>query len=183
MAVTEMATIQAYTVTARVMHWLIAVLVLLMIPLGFAAANEWGGPAAAMLYNLHKSIGAVLLPLVALRLLWRLGHPPPPLPADIPPLQQFVAHSTHWLLYALLLIQPTVGLIATSAYPAPVPIFGLFELPHVWPADRALSDRLFFLHRMLGIALAVVAAGHIGAALQHHFVRKDRILMRMITGA
>ena len=178
-----MASIPAYTLTARVLHWLIAVLVLAMIPLGFAAVNEWGGRAAPFLYNLHKSIGAVLLPLVVVRLIWRWRYPPLPLPPDIPPLQQMAAHVTHWLLYALLVIQPLVGLIATSAYPAPVPVFGLFELPQVWPADRALSERLFVLHRALGVLLAVVAAAHIGAALQHHFVRKDRILMRMITGS
>jgi cytochrome b561 len=177
-----MASTPAYTVTARVLHWLIAALVLLMIPLGFAAVNEWGGPLAPVLYNLHKSIGAVLLPLVLLRLIWRVGHPPPPLPSDIPPLLQLAAHTTHWLLYGLLVVQPAIGLIATSAYPAPVPIFGLFELPSVWPADRLLSERLFALHRWLGIVLAVVVAMHVGAALQHHFVRKDRILMRMITG-
>ena len=111
---------------------------------------------------------------------WRIRRLP--LPADIPALQQFAAHATHWTLYALLIVQPVVGLIATSAYPAPLPMFGLFELPHVWPENRPLSERLFALHRWLGIAIAAVAAIHIGAALQHHFVRRDRVLMRMLTG-
>jgi cytochrome b561 len=55
-------------------------------------------------------------------------------------------------------------------------------LPPVWPADRALSERLFVLHRWLGIAIGVVVAMHIAAALHHHFVRGDRVLMRMVTG-
>lgn len=173
----------AYTVTARVLHWLVAALVLLMIPLGIIIANEWGGRWQQTLYDLHKSIGVVLLPLVLVRLGYRWGHPPLPLPVDIPPLQRFAAHTTHWVLYALLVVQPLVGLIATSAYPAPIPFFGLFELPHVWPENRALSERLFVLHQRLGIALGVVAAMHIGAALQHHFVRRDRVLMRMILGS
>ena len=172
----------AYSVTARVLHWVVAALVLFMVPVGIIIANEWGGPVQQPLYDLHKSVGVLLLPLVLARLLYRLTHPPMPLPADIPALQQFAAHATHWALYGLLIVQPVVGLIATSAYPAPLPMFGLFELPHVWPENRALSERLFVLHRWMGIAIAAVAAIHIGAALQHHFVRRDRVLMRMLTG-
>jgi cytochrome b561 len=172
----------AYTVTARVLHWLVAALVLFQIPAGIVIANEWGGPVQERLYDLHKSVGAVLLPLVLARLIYRMTHPPFPLPDDIHPLQQAAAHTTHWVLYGLLIVQPAVGLIATSAYPAPIPIFGLFELPPVWPADRALSERLFVLHRWLGIIIGVIAAMHIAAALHHHFVRGDRVLMRMVTG-
>lgn len=171
-----------YTLTARVLHWVVAALVLLMIPLGIVIANEWGGPAQQFLYNLHKSIGATLLPLVIVRLLYRLTHPAPPLPSDLPAIQQFAAHATHWALYALILIQPIVGYIMTSAYPAPVPFFGLFNLPAIWPENRALSEQLSVVHLYIGIAIAAVAAMHVGAALFHHFVRKDRILMRMISG-
>jgi cytochrome b561 len=180
--VSPASALPAYTTTARVLHWLIAALVLLMIPLGIVIANEWGGPVQEPLYNLHKSIGALVLPLVVVRLIYRLTHPPLPLPADIPALQQSAAHATHWTLYGLLIVQPVVGLVATSAYPAPLPMFGLFELPPVWPENPPLSERLFTLHRWLGIAIAVIAAMHIGAALHHHFLRKDRVLMRMITG-
>ena len=154
-AASSASTIPAYSVTARVLHWLIAALVLPMIALGIIIANEWGGPVQQPLYDLHKSIGALLLPLIVVRLVYRLAHPPLPLPADIPALQQFAAHATHWTLYGLL---------------------------HVWPENRPLSERLFALHRWLGIAIAAVAAIHIGAALQHHFVRRDRVLMRMLTG-
>jgi cytochrome b561 len=174
--------VPAYSVSARALHWITAALVLLMVPLGIVIANEWGGPIQEPLYNLHKSIGAVLLPIVVVRLIYRLTHPPLPLPADVPPLQQSVARTVHWLLYALLIAQPLIGWIATSAYPAPLPVFGLFELPHIWPEDRPLSERLFAIHRSLGIAIAAVAALHIGAALHHHFVRKDRVLMRMVAG-
>jgi cytochrome b561 len=178
----ERAPVQAYTVTARTLHWITAVLVLIMIPLGIVIANEWGGPAQEWLYNLHKSIGPVVLLLVVIRLVYRLTHPPAPLPADIPAIQQLAAHATHWALYLLLIVQPLIGWIATSAYPAPLPMFGLFNLPPIWPDNRALSEQLFVVHRWLGIALAVVVTMHIGAALFHHVVRRDRVLMRMLTG-
>jgi cytochrome b561 len=172
----------AYTVTARVLHWLTAVLVLIQAPLGIIITNvkleAWGDT----LFNLHKSIGATLILVVLIRLIYRLTHPPLPLPHDIPETQRRLAEFVHWCLYGLLVVQGLIGWIATSAYPAPVPVFGLFELPAIWSEDRALSDQLYTVHRYLGIALVILVAGHIGAALHHHFIRRDRVLMRMITG-
>ena len=179
---TDGKTSTAYSMTARVLHWVTAVLVLIMLPLGVGIANEWGGPLKDPLYDLHRSIGTVIIPLVILRLGYRLTHPPLPLPEDVPPLQQLAAHATHWGLYALLIVQPFVGWIATSAYRAQIMVFGLFELPPIWPQDRALSDRLFVVHALIAAAIACLAAVHIAAALYHHFVQKDRVLMRMITG-
>lgn len=172
----------AYTMTARVLHWIMAVLILSMIPLGVVIANEWGGSAQDSLYDLHRSIGAAVIPLVILRLIYRWTHPPLPLPDDIPAIRRLAAHATHWGLYALLIVQPFTGWIAASAYRAPITVFGWFDLPPIWPANRAFSDQLFFIHGLIGIAIAGLVAAHIGAALHHHFVRRDRILMRMITG-
>jgi len=171
-----------YTLTARVLHWTTAVLILTMIPVGIVIANEWGGPAQTFLYNLHKSVGASLIPIVIVRLIYRLMNPPPPLPDDIPAIQQIAAYTTHWALYGLILVQPIVGYIMTSAYPAPVPFFGLFDLPAIWPENRALSDRLSAVHLYIGLAIAGLAAMHIAAALFHHFVRRDQVLVRMIRG-
>jgi len=171
-----------YTLTARILHWVTAVLVLIMMPIGIAMANADFGRAQDTLYHLHRSIGAVLLPIVLIRLLYRLRHPAPPLPANIPVMQQLAAHVTHWMLYALLIVQPILGWIATSAYRAPILVFWLFELPPIWPVDQPFSERMFVVHRLLGIAIVLLLCAHIGAALLHHFVRKDRVLMRMVSG-
>ena len=169
-----------YTATAKALHWLTAALVLTMIPIGIIMANLSLGPAGDVLYDIHRSIGAVLIPIVLVRLVYRLTNPPPPLPADIPAIQQLAAHTTHWALYALLIVQPIVGWVATSAYRAPIRVFWLFELPPIWPVDQPLSERLFGVHRVLGIAIALLLCAHVGAALFHHFVRKDGVLLRMI---
>lgn len=123
-----------------------------------------------------------VIPLVILRIIYRWRHAPLPLPDDIVPMQRFAAEATHWALYALIVVQPFTGWIATSAYRAPVVVFGWFELPPIWPQDRAFSDRLFSFHALTGIAIACLAATHIGAALYHHFVRRDHVLLRMISG-
>jgi len=172
----------AYTMTARVLHWLTAFLILAMIPLGVVIANEWGGSRQESFYDLHRSLGALLILIVVARLVWRWMYPPLPLPDDIAAIQRFAAHVTHWGLYALLIMQPFCGWIATSAYRAPITVFGWFDLPPIWPENRALSEQLFFVHSLIGFAIACLVAAHIGAALYHHFVRKDRVLMRMITG-
>jgi cytochrome b561 len=173
---------RGYTATARFLHWLTAAIVLTMIPIGVAMANFDFGPVQDTLYHLHRSFGAVLLPIVIIRLIYRLQNPPPPLPVDIPEVQRLAANTVHWLLYIMLIVQAFVGWIATSAYRAPILVFWLFELPPIWPEDRAFSERAFVLHRFLGIAILFVASGHIAAALFHHFIRKDRVLMRMISG-
>jgi len=179
---TDYKTSAAYSATARALHWITAALVLIMLPLGVVITNEWGGALQDPLYDLHRSIGAAIIPLVILRLGYRLMHPPLPLPEDIPPIQQLAARATHWGLYELLIEQPFAAWVATSASRAPIMVFGLFELPPIWPQDRPLSGLLFVVHALIGAAIACLAAVHIGAALYHHFVRKDRVLLRMITG-
>src|ERR1700704_2519271 len=102
----------AYSVTARTLHWLVAALVLTQVPLGIVIAHKWGGPLPEGLYALHKSFGALLVPLIFIRLLYRLTHTPEPLPKDVPPMQQVAARAMHWTLYALLILQPMIGWIA-----------------------------------------------------------------------
>src|SRR5262245_32115398 len=152
----------AYSLTARALHWITAVLVLTTIFIGIVMVNEWAKPLQDSLFDLHRSIGVAIIPIIIIRLGYRLAHPPLPLPGDIPPIQQFAAHVTHWTLYALLIVQPFVGWVATSAYGAPIMVFGLFELSPIWPQDKPFSDRLFVMHRLIGGSIAFLAAVHIG---------------------
>ena len=174
---------QAYSAVARTFHWVTAALVLTMLPIGIAIATFDLGPAVEdPLYHIHRSIGALVLVITASRLVYRLFNPAPPLPADMPAWQNLAALATHWGLYALLIVQPIVGWIATSAYRAPTLFFWLFELPPIWPEDRAFSEAMFVVHRTMGILIAVLISIHIAAALYHHFILKDRVLGRMVSG-
>jgi cytochrome b561 len=169
-----------YSAVARTFHWLTAALVLTMLPIGISIATFDLGPAVEdPLYHSHRSIGALVLVITAARLTYRLFNPAPPLPVDMPAWQHLAALATHWGLYALLIVQPIVGWIATSAYRAPIIVFGLFELPPIWAENRALSENLFGLHRLLGIAMAALILAHIAGALFHQFVRRDNLMQRM----
>jgi cytochrome b561 len=172
----------AYTMAARIFHWVTAVLVLSMIPFGIIMVRIDSGPTQDLLFNLHRSIGAILLPIIVARLIWRLKHPPLPLPDSVPMIQRAAAHATHWLLYLLLIVQPLLGWIATSAYGAQISVFNLVTLPSIWAENKPLSESLFVLHQLVGFAIALLLCAHVGAALFHHFVLRDRVLMRMVSG-
>ena len=172
----------AYTPVARVLHWLTAVLVLSLLPIGFTMTHLDEGPLQDSLYHLHESIAATLIPVIVIRLIYRVTHKPVPLPAEIPALQRLGAETVHWLLYALLVAQTIVGWIGASAYGAPITIFGLLNLPPIWPKDSDFSEDVLLVHDVIGYSIAVLACAHIGAALFHHFVQKDRVLLRMVTG-
>jgi cytochrome b561 len=168
-----------YSTPARAMHWITAAIVLTLIPVGIAMGNAAPGPTQDFLFNLHRSLGVLLIPIVLARLAWRVTHSPPLLPSDIPFIMYLGAELTHFALYVLLVVQPILGWIATSAYRAPVVVFGLFELPPIWAEDRTFSERLFGVHRLLGIIMAALIVAHIAGALFHQFVRRDNLLARM----
>jgi cytochrome b561 len=165
------------------LHWLTALFVLSAIPAGIIMDRMGEGPVADFLFDFHRSLGAVLIPLVLFRIYRRFTHKPPPLPFDIPLSQRLVAEAVHYLLYACVLAQPIIGWIATSAYRAPITVFWLIPLPPIWKEDRGFSDMLFTVHTYIGWAMCWLLAAHIGGALFHHFIRKDRVLLRMIHGA
>lgn len=171
-----------YTAPAKVFHWLTAIAVLLAVPMGIAMIRIDGGPLQNQLFDLHRSFGATILALTGVRLLWRLFHPPPPPVAGPPAWQRIAARVTHYALYILLFAVPLVGWIGTSAFGAPIVVFGLFELPALVPKDRSLADLLLPIHGGLAIALTALFLLHAAAALHHHFVRKDATLRRMLGG-
>ena len=171
-----------YTLPAKVFHWLTALAVLLAVPMGIAMTRIDGGPLQNQLFDLHRSFGATILALTGVRLLWRLFHPAPPPVAGLPSWQGVAARAIHYALYLLLFAVPLIGWIGTSAYGAPIVVFGLFELPALVPKDRALADLLLPIHGRLAIALTALFLLHGAAALHHHFVRKDATLSRMLGG-
>ncbi|MBA5775918.1 cytochrome b [Stappia sp. F7233] len=168
-----------YTPVARLFHWVTAVLVLAMVPAGITMVNIGPGKLQNTLFDFHRSTGVLLFVITFARLLWRLKHPPAPLEDTIPAWQRKAAHATHWLLYAVLLFSPLLGWVATSAYPAPIPVYGLFTLPPIIPPDRALSTLLFNIHQVIGIVFSLAVVVHIAAALHHRLILKDNVLARM----
>lgn len=168
-----------YGPVAKILHWLSAAVIIAAVVLGFAMNSVEPGATQNRLYDLHRSFGALILLLTGGRLLWRLYSPPPPMP-DLPAWQAKSATFVHRLLYVLLIALPLLGWAGTSAFPAKIMIFGLFELPPIVEPDRELSELLLELHELAALTLCALIAAHIAAALYHHIFRKDDTLRRML---
>ena len=174
-----------YSARARRFHWLTVAILAVQFPVGFAmvyrgnSLNIWDG-ITNNLYGLHRLLGFILLFAVILpRLAYRLVHGAP---ADEPGLawwQRIAAHATHWALYALLIAVPLGGWIGVQLYGA-LDVFGLFDLPGFLAVNQPAAERVFALHKLGALAILALLAAHIGAALFHHFIRRDGVLARML---
>lgn len=169
-----------YTRTAIFMHWLIGLGMIGMLALGLYMVNMPFSPAKLQLYSWHKWAGMTLLILSIIRLAWRLSHPSPALPDSMGPLSRLAAHAGRWTLYILMLAIPLSGWLMSSAQGFPVVWFGVLPLPDLVAKNAELGNLLQNAHVILNYTLIVVLIGHIGAALQHHFIKKDTVLSRML---
>jgi cytochrome b561 len=169
-----------YSLTARAAHWITAALVIIAFFIGLTMLQVDRGPLQNQLFDWHRSLGATILLITALRLLWRLGHPAPPLPPDTPGWIEVSAWLSHRLLYAFLLILPIIGWLGSSAFGAPVHFYGLFDLPALIGPDKSLAHILFAIHIWGAFTLAALVVLHIGAALYHLLVRRDSVFRRMV---
>lgn len=180
---------------ARLLHWGVAALILFMLGLGFYIANVLTGTdsdtlmARFSLTQTHKSWGVVVFALACLRLGWRLVNPTPALPDTMSAAERLLAHAGHYGLYACMFAMPLTGWLMASASPLQDAygiknmVFGQFEMPDPFvPGSEALVERFGAAHEAVAILLAVLLAGHAGAALKHHFIDRDTVLKRMIGG-
>ncbi len=170
-----------YTKTAIALHWLMAVLIVGTWTLGYTMSGLPFSPSRIRLFNYHKWIGITILALAATRLLWRLSHRPPALPAGLPTWQQGSAHVVHWLLYALFFAVPLAGWAYTSAAGFPVVYLGILPLPDWVSPDQQLAKQLAALHAWLAYSLAGIVALHVAAALKHGFDDPSGYLRRMLS--
>jgi cytochrome b561 len=164
------------------LHWTIAALVLLVqVPAGVTMVAVEPGAVQNVCYNIHKTNGIVIFLLAVVRLGWRWSHPVPALPADLPGWQTKIARTTHALLYVVLFAMPISGFLYTATGGFPVPFFGLYDLARLVPENKPVSEVFKLTHLTLQWVLYVVVLLHVAGALQHHLVRKDGILRRMLS--
>ena len=175
-------TADAWGAGAKSFHWLMAALIVLQIPLGIMAASWRVSPTKLDLFVWHKSFGVLILTLAALRLLWRLANATPALPGGMPAWEHTAARISHFLLYTLMIVLPLTGWVINSAKNIPFRIFWLAPLPAIVAPDQALGETFARIHGALALLLVAVLVVHVGAALRHHFVKRDKVLVRMLPG-
>ncbi len=172
---------QSYGVISVSLHWLMAILVIGLFPLGLYMTglgyyDPWYQAAPA----LHRSFGLVMLTLLLLRLVWRFATPlPEPVGNDIPLLRR-VAEWIHWSFYLLLFAIAGSGYLISTADGRGIEFFGWFTVPALIPGFDRMEDVAGEIHLVLAVVLMLLVALHTLAALKHHFIDRDTTLVRML---
>jgi cytochrome b561 len=169
-----------YTRTAIVLHWVIALLIVANFVLGLTMVDLPLSPQKLKYFSYHKWTGITIWLIVMLRIVWRLGHRPPLLPAGMPGWQRAAAHVSHFALYLLMFAIPISGWLYSSAAGKPVVYLGLVPLPDLVAPDKQLAERLELLHITLNFTLLGLVLLHVLAGLKHHFIDRDSVLARML---
>lgn len=130
--------------------------------------------------DLHKNIATLILFLIIIRIFWRYTHPAPKLPDSISSTMKRIAHVAHIMLYLILIILPISGCLLSWGAGYNVPVAYLFNIPQ-WVNKNA---QIVAIVKPIHIYLSWFAGGlvvlHILAALKHHFIDKDSVLLSMM---
>jgi cytochrome b561 len=170
---------EKYGRTAQTLHWLMFLLIAGAFGVGLWMAGLPVGPQRFRAVPWHKAIGITIFALVFIRLLWRLTHPAPSLPAAMPAWERHAAHASHWGLYLLMFAVPLSGWLMSSALGFSTVVFGI-RVPDLLERNRELGDILKTVHYFLNKTLLLLIVLHFAAALKHYFIDRDDILQRML---
>lgn len=169
----------SYGSVTKILHWLIFVLIVCMLLVGFFMDDIGDKSLRKEVINIHKLTGLTILVIMLFRVCWSLVNPKPDLPQGTPLWQIFAERVVHRLFYILLILIPISGWVMSVAGGHP-PVLGplTFYLPI--STSKPLSNTAFDLHSWLAIAIIVLISVHVLAALYHYVVKKDDVLQRML---
>lgn len=181
-------TTRSYGSVTKSFHWLVALLILTVIPLGIVANDmpyDTSDQLAqkALLFSIHKTLGVTIFFVALARIFWAIIQPKPGLLNADNRLEATLAETAHWLLYGSLVLVPLTGWIGHAATTGFAPIWWPFgqSLPFV-PKDDSIAHLFSGLHQVLERVLIVTLVLHIAGALKHHIVDRDATLRRMLPG-
>jgi cytochrome b561 len=179
----------SYGATFKWLHWFTALLIIALLLLGWTLTSGLisSGQLRAALYGLHKSMGIAVLLVTLFRIVWRTANAVPPIPPTLKPWEIKAAGAVHKILYGLLLLQPLTGWMIYTVSSHKSLFFWLFPIPDLpYVASLGNSGEVLPLfegsHGALATILVLVLILHVGAALKHHFLAKDNVLLRMSPG-
>ena len=182
-AATPQQRLLRYNNGAVLLHWLTALVVVAQVVVGFTFAGMERGPARGDLFTVHKTLGATILLLALIRLGWRLLHPPPPFPTELPKWERIASVWTHRAFYVLLIILPLTGLMAVSGGAGAegkttTPLLGGIPLPLIPGISGDTGETMGGLHELLVFVTLAILILHIAAAIKHQ-IERNRAAGRM----
>jgi cytochrome b561 len=167
---------------SRWLHWSLALTIIGMIGFGWWMNHIPARPDRFFYRSIHADIGYVILLLTVLRLVWRLVNPTPTMPAETSRWQKVAAHVSHGALYLAVIVVTLLGWAHSGAHAPDYSDFvGLFHVPQFTAPDRAAAAAYEDRHILFAYVLLALIAVHVIAALWHHFIRRDRVVARMVT--
>lgn len=174
---------QKYPLSSRILHWLMALLILGMLGIGIYMTDflPKDSPNHLKIYELHKSFGVMVLILVFIRIFNRLITKVPPLPETISKIEKILAHLGHFALYALMILIPLSGYLMSNSFGFPVHFFGI-EMPFLVEKNFEHGKIFAEAHEILAYTLIAVIVLHIAAVVKHRYFDKPEndVLKRMI---
>ncbi len=171
---------EQYGVPAVVLHWLMALLVAVLFPLGlYMTSLDYYHPWYQLAPRWHKSFGLLVFILLVIRMVWRgINMNPRPLSSHRPwevSLSLFV----HRLLYLLLFFTCISGYLISTADGRSIEFFAWFEVPALISDIERQEDVAGDVHFALAVSIIILTALHIAGALKHHFIDRDETLKRI----
>jgi cytochrome b561 len=167
----------------RLMHWLTAGLMLCVFVLAFSVDLATSHASHTAFLQLHRSLGLTVWVVTLFRLGWRHSAKYPDWPSDMSQTMRVLAMASEYALYALLLLQPILGILQTNAHGDRVNLFFIGQLPALIEKNRPFAQLLSTVHKAVGFSLLSLIALHVSAALFHHFWRRDDTLTAMLPAA
>jgi cytochrome b561 len=166
-----------FAVVSRILHWLMAAMVLTMLGVGVAMVASLAD--YHVLVSIHRPLGIAILVLVVIRFANRLLNPPPPLPPTMSRLERLAATGSEYVMYGLMFVLPLVGWGMLSAARYPIVLYGSLHLPPILPHDAMLYAALRKTHTVLAYLFFLMFLAHFGAILYHTLIVRDGLLKRM----
>lgn len=175
-----MEKLQSYHKVSVLLHWVIALFILGQLFLGFWMLSVPKEPTGfrAQWFNLHKSLGVIILLLMLIRLCWRIYKKPPTLGSSVNKIMRHLAIYMHRFLYTVLIALPFTGLIGSTFTEYPLKIWGVI-VPRFWMPDPQLKQLFSATHLLLVYLFLVIVIGHIAMGFWHAY-RRDGIMQRMM---
>jgi cytochrome b561 len=178
---------RSYDTAAKWFHWITVVLLAIALPMGVVIkyiSDKDDGVHKMAFYAIHESAGLTILFVALARLAWRLTHPAPPAPPGMPRVLRVAATAVHHSLYALLIVQPILGFVATNAWGFPLrgktAYLGFIDFPKFMETNEALAGTLQAAHNTCGMLIVVLLVLHILGVVYHQAIRRDGTLLRMV---
>lgn len=168
-----------YNPVSRVFHWLVAVLILGLIPVGFYMEQMSSSPLKFEIYGWHKSLGISVLLLAFLRVGWKIYKKPPSSLTTHKCWEKLLSKTIHIVLYIAIFVMPLSGWVMSNSGGYAVQFFGLFEMPKLVEKDKFISDLARSVHEIAGFVVMGCVGFHVVGALKHHYSDKDATLTRM----